>query len=103
MPRSRSSKSEVMRADSRCEALLLARRGEDDQAEALARTAVEVAETRTDNIWWQAYTHEDLATVLERAGRIDEARSELERVLAIWERKGCLPCADRTREQLASL
>ena len=85
------------------EALLLAQRGELEQAEALARTAVATAETRTDNVWWQASTHEDLATVLERAGRIDEAREALERALAIWERKGCLPCAERVREQIESL
>ena len=75
------------------EALLLAHRGELEQAETLARTAVATAETRTDNVWWQAYTHEDLATVLERAERIDEARQAFERALTIWERKGCLPCA----------
>jgi len=85
------------------EALLLAQRGELAQAEALARTAVATAETRTDTVWWQAFTHEDLATVLERAGRIDEARDALERSLAIWERKGCLPCAERVREQIQSL
>jgi len=85
------------------EALVLAHRGELEQAEALARTAVATAETRTDNVWWQAFTHEDLATVLERAGRIDEARDALERSLAIWERKGCLPCAERVREQIQSL
>ena len=85
------------------EALLLAHRGELEQAEALARTAVATAETKTDTVWWQAFTHEDLATVLERAGRIDEAREALERSLAIWERKGCLPCAERVREQIQSL
>jgi class 3 adenylate cyclase/tetratricopeptide (TPR) repeat protein len=84
------------------EALLLAERGELEQAEALARTAVATAETRTDNVWWQATTHEDLATVLGRVGRIDEAREALQRSLAIWERKGCLPCAERVREQLDS-
>jgi class 3 adenylate cyclase/tetratricopeptide (TPR) repeat protein len=85
------------------EALLLVHRGELEQAEALARLAVTTAETRTDNIWMQASTHEDLATVLERAGRIDEAREELERTLAIWERKGCLPCTERTRDRIATL
>jgi tetratricopeptide (TPR) repeat protein len=85
------------------EALLLAHGGELEQAEALARTAVTTAETRTDTVWWQASTHEDLATVLERAGRIDEAREELGRALAIWERKGCLPCAHRMRNRIASL
>jgi class 3 adenylate cyclase/tetratricopeptide (TPR) repeat protein len=84
------------------EALLLAHRGEFEQAETLARTAAATAETRTDSVAWQAYTHEDLATVLERAGRTDEAREELERALAIWERKGCLPCADRIRAQIDS-
>jgi hypothetical protein len=52
---------------------------------------------------WQAFTHDDLATVLERAGRIDEAREALGRALAIWERKGCLPCAERVHEQIQSL
>ena len=85
------------------EALLLAHRGEFEQAEELARLAVATAETRTDTVPWQAYTHEDLATVLERAGRVDEAREELERALAIWERKGCLPCAQRIRDQIAAL
>jgi tetratricopeptide (TPR) repeat protein len=65
------------------EALLLAARGELDQAEALARTAVARAETETDNVWFQACTCEDLATVLERAGRIDEARAALERALEL--------------------
>ena len=36
------------------EALLLAHRGELEQAETLARTAVATAETKTDNVWWQA-------------------------------------------------
>ena len=85
------------------EALLLAHRGQLEQAEALARTAVATAQSRTDNVWWQASTHEDLATVLQRAGRIDEAREALERSLAIWERKGCLPCAERVREHIQSL
>ena len=85
------------------EALLLAARGELEQAEALARTAVARAETETDNVWFQASTCEDLATVLERGGRIDEAREALERSLALWERKGCLPYAGRLREQIDSL
>jgi tetratricopeptide (TPR) repeat protein len=85
------------------EALLLAHRGEFEQAEALARSAVSTAETRTDNIWWQAHTHEDLATVLERAGRTDEARDAFEQALAIWEQKQCLPCAERVLAQIDSL
>jgi tetratricopeptide (TPR) repeat protein len=85
------------------EALLLAERGEFEQAEALARTAVTAAETETDSTWFQGLAYEDLVTVLERAGRIDAAREALERYLALWERKGCLPCAQRVRDQIASL
>jgi class 3 adenylate cyclase/tetratricopeptide (TPR) repeat protein len=85
------------------EALLLAHRGELEQAETLARTAVATAETRTDNVFWRASTHEDLATVLERAGKIDEAREALERASATWERKGCLPCALRVRDRIDAL
>lgn len=34
----------------------------------------------------------------------DEAREALERALALWERKGCLPCAQqRIRDQIALL
>jgi hypothetical protein len=41
--------------------------------------------------------------VLDLAGRIDEAREELERTLTIWQRKGCLACAERIRAQIDSL
>ena len=85
------------------EALLLAARGELEQAEALARAGVATAETETDNVWLQGWGNEDLATVLERAGRIDEAREALERALAVWERKRCLPYVRRVREQIDSL
>jgi class 3 adenylate cyclase/tetratricopeptide (TPR) repeat protein len=85
------------------EALTLAARGRLVEAEASARTAVAVAADEMDNLLLEACAHEDLATVLECASRIDEAREELERALAIWERKGCLPCAQRIRDQIASL
>ena len=39
--------------------------------------------------------------MLERAGRIAEAREALERALAVWERKRCLPYVVRLREQIA--
>ena len=50
-----------------------------------------------------AWGYEDLATVLERAGRIDNARAALERALSLAQRKGCLPYASRLREQIDSL
>ncbi len=85
------------------EALLLAARGEYKQAEELALTAVARADNETDNVWFRAHTCEDLASVLERAGRTDDASAALDRAAAIWERKGCLPCAHRARERLATL
>ena len=94
----------VERALAPCvEALLLAGQGELKEAEALARVGVAAAETETDNLWLQWWGYEDLATVLERAGRIDEAREALERALALFERKHCLPYAGRLREQIDSL
>jgi tetratricopeptide (TPR) repeat protein len=88
---------------SSAEALVLAQRGELDQAETLARSAVAFAETETDGAFWQAWANEDLATVLERAGRIDESREALERAFVLWQGKRCLPCAGRIREQIDSL
>lgn len=85
------------------EALLLAGRGDLEQAETLALTAVARAETETDNVWFQAHTWEDLAAVYEGAGRGDDARAALGRAMAIWERKGCVPCAHRARERVALL
>jgi tetratricopeptide (TPR) repeat protein len=85
------------------EALLLAARGELKQAEALARAGVAAAETETDNLWLQGWGYEDLATVLEHAGRIDDARGSLERALVLWEWKRCLPYVRRVREQIDSL
>jgi class 3 adenylate cyclase/tetratricopeptide (TPR) repeat protein len=85
------------------EALLLAARGELERAETLARAGVAAAETETDNPWLQGWAYEDLATVLEGAGRIAEAREALGRALAVWERKRCLPYVVRLREQIDSL
>ena len=85
------------------EALLFAARGELDQAESRARDAVAIAEGETDNVWLQGWSNEDLAMVLERSGRIDEAREVLGRALAVWEGKRCLPLVCRVRERIESL
>ena len=85
------------------EALLLAEGGEHDQAVTLARRAVATAETETDSTFFTGWALEDLVAVLERTGGTDEARTALERSLALWERKGCVPCADRVRAQIDSL
>ena len=85
------------------EALLLAARGPLEEAEALARAGIAVASDEMDNPWLEAWAYEDLATVLDRGDRTAETRAALERSLGIWERKGCLPCADRLRMQIDSL
>jgi class 3 adenylate cyclase/tetratricopeptide (TPR) repeat protein len=85
------------------EALLLASRDEFEQAENHARRAVTAAETGTDSPWFRGWAYEDLASVLERAGRIDDARDAIERAVAIWERKRCLPCAQRARDWIDAL
>jgi Tetratricopeptide repeat len=63
------------------EGLLLAERGELDEAVTLARTGVATAESEIDSPWFQGWAYEDLVTVLIRAGRIGEAREALERLL----------------------
>jgi class 3 adenylate cyclase/tetratricopeptide (TPR) repeat protein len=85
------------------EALFLIPAGRLEEAEVSARNGIMVAASEMDNPWLEAGGYEDLATVLERAGRIDEAQEELRRALAIWERKGCLPCAGRIRAQIDSM
>jgi tetratricopeptide (TPR) repeat protein len=85
------------------EALLLTARGRFEEAEAAARIGVSVAEDEIDNLWLEAWSYEDLATVLEHQERTDDARAALERSLRLWERKGCLPCAARTRAKIDSL
>jgi len=85
------------------EALFLIPAGRLEEAELSARNGIVVAASEVDNPWLEAAGYEDLATVLERTGRKGEAQGELRRALAVWERKGCLPCADRIRAQIESL
>lgn len=62
-----------------------------------------VAVDETDNPWLRAWSNEDLAAVLERGDSNAEARTALDRALAIWEQKRSLPCADRIRVRLEAL
>jgi len=66
-----------------------------------ADAAAQRAEAEGDRSGARGY--EDLATVLERMGRTDDARAALEQALERWERKRCLPDAGRTRERIDSL
>ncbi len=79
---------------------VLARRGELQEGERLAREAVALA-AETDMLNAHADALLDLAEVLALAGQ--DARAELEQALALYERKGNLVMAERTRSRLAEL
>jgi len=79
---------------------VLARRGELEEGERLAREAVELA-AETDMLNAHAGALTDLAEVLALAGQ--DARAELEQAFALYERKGNLVMAERTRSRLAEL
>jgi tetratricopeptide (TPR) repeat protein len=82
------------------EAKVLARRGEHESAERLARKSVALAEG-TDFLNDQADAYADLAEVLELAGGRDEASAALEHALTLYERKRNLAMAERVRARLA--
>jgi class 3 adenylate cyclase/tetratricopeptide (TPR) repeat protein len=84
------------------QALVQANRGQVEQAEALAREAVDIIET-TDGLNYQGDALRDLAEVLRAAGRTDEAAATLEQALERYERKGNVVMAERTRARLAGV
>jgi tetratricopeptide (TPR) repeat protein len=75
-------------------AKVLARRGELDQAEGLARDAVALVES-TDFPDLQAGTFLSLAEVLESAGKTEEAARLTDRARELYERKGNVVAARR--------
>ncbi len=73
-------------------ARVLSARGEFDEAERLAREAVELfADAETPNFQGDAWMH--LAKVLREAGKPDEAGQAAREALALYERKGNEPGA----------
>jgi class 3 adenylate cyclase/tetratricopeptide (TPR) repeat protein len=84
------------------QAKLHARRGEQADAERLAREAVGRADA-TDDLMTQADARLDLAEVLELGGGREEAVAEVERALELFDRKGHVIGAARARERLAEL
>jgi class 3 adenylate cyclase/tetratricopeptide (TPR) repeat protein len=86
----------------RIKAKVLALRGELEAAERIGREAVEIA-SRTDYLENHALARADLAEVLERAGRAEEARAELEHALGLYEQKGIVVRAERLRVRLRLL
>jgi class 3 adenylate cyclase/tetratricopeptide (TPR) repeat protein len=83
-------------------AKVLARRGENAEAERLAREAVAVCEA-TDMLDAQGDVYADLAEVLSLAGRPKDAVAALGQALGCYERKGNLVSTQRTQARLAEL
>jgi tetratricopeptide (TPR) repeat protein len=83
-------------------AQVLARRGEHEKAEHLAREAVSLAE-QTDMLNFHGNALADLAEVYVIGGRTEETREQLEQALVLYERKGNLVAAARARRRLDEL
>jgi tetratricopeptide (TPR) repeat protein len=75
-------------------AKVLARRGHHIEAERVARDAVAIGEP-TDNLNTKADASADLASVLEMAGRHEEAVAEMGRARRLYEQKGNIVSAGR--------
>jgi len=76
-----------------------AAQGEFDEAEAVAREAVEIA-SMTDHLDLRGQMSLDLADVLRAAGRHEDARRAAEDALANFDRKGNLVGVERVRRFL---
>jgi len=86
----------------RVQALVLAHRGEHEEANRVAREAVAGVE-QTDCLTFQGDAWYDLAEVLAAAEREEEAAAALAEALDRYERKQNIPLARQARERLAAL
>jgi tetratricopeptide (TPR) repeat protein len=84
------------------QALVHSGRGEHEEAERLAREAVQVAD-RSDNLNSQGETRADLGLILTAAGRGADAAPVLEEAIDRFERKRNVVMAGRARERLAEI
>ncbi len=84
------------------QAKVLAHRGQHDDAERLAREAVEIGE-KTEALNALADTYADLGEVLTLAGRREQAAEALGQALAHYEAKENVVMAGRMRDRLAAL
>jgi len=83
-------------------AKVLARRGQVEEAEVLAREAVAIGDA-TDMLDSQGEAYADLGDVLLLARKPEDAAAAFEQALERFERKGNLVSAGRTRTRLAEL
>jgi tetratricopeptide (TPR) repeat protein len=83
-------------------AKVLARRGEDEEAERLAREAVAIGR-ETDMVNQHADAYVDLGEVLLLGGKTDEAAAALEQAIERYERKGNIVSTRRAQAQLAEM
>jgi class 3 adenylate cyclase/tetratricopeptide (TPR) repeat protein len=83
-------------------AIVLARRGEPEEAERWAREAVYMAD-KTDQLDSRAEAHVDLAEVLRLGGRRGESARELERAVSLYREKGNEAGERNARRLLASI
>ncbi len=81
---------------------IIARAGEVEQAERLAREAVELASS-TEDLVLQADAMFELGVVLQIAGRVDMARSFAEKAASIFEAKGDIVSAAKSRAWLTTI
>jgi hypothetical protein len=83
-------------------AKVLACEGAHGEAERHARDAVSLAQ-QTDMLNWQGRALADLAAVLVIAGRPEHAAVELDRAIAVFERKGNVVAEAKARRRLSEL
>ena len=84
------------------QAKVLARRGNLDDAERLAREACEIADT-VDMAVSRGEAYEDLGHVLYLAGKTAEAEQAVEQAIEIYDAKGAVGLSDRARRIAAEL
>jgi tetratricopeptide (TPR) repeat protein len=83
-------------------AKILAWRGQADEAVALAREAVEIADS-TQGLVWQGDAYQDLAKVMRLLSRPDEEAAALREALHAYQTKGFTVEVDRLRRRLEEL
>jgi Flp pilus assembly protein TadD len=82
------------------QAKVLARRGDLEQAERLAREATELGDT-VDMPAATGEAYEDLGEVLCLAGKKADAERAVERAVEFYDAKGAVAMTDRARRMLA--